>query len=246
MIEGKKRKMDEIIEIYNTDLIFSRVTYLLSMNQLDFKILFNYELAPTPTSMFKDTGEARYTKSKADMKNTLKVEVSSRTVKPDAIIIDGGGMLHSAIYWPSEGTVKNLIDGVEEYIAKMASTADVYIIFDRYMPFSIKSDTRIERVGALRRKHTLSIGGPLPAREICLSSNETKQNLIEIITDTLVESFSKTSHPHKIVFTSKHLCPGKKEASEDDFVMEGKLFVAQCHGITNESSSSKNRYLIFY
>ena len=66
--------------------------------------------------------------------------------------------------WPVEGTVQDLVTGVEKYIEKMANTADVYLVFDRYMPFSIKSDTRMERVGALRRKHTLSLGGPLPTK----------------------------------------------------------------------------------
>ena len=47
---------------YNEDLIFSRVLLLLGTNQIDFKDVFNFELAAVPTSLFYETGNARYPK----------------------------------------------------------------------------------------------------------------------------------------------------------------------------------------
>ena len=38
---------------------------------------------------------------------------------------------------------------------------------------------------------------------------------------------------------------GRKEASEDDYMLEGKRFVALCYGISNDSSSSNNFKLIY-
>ena len=61
---------------FNTELIFSNVLYLLGSNQLYFTTLFNYELSLVPSSMFHDSGETRYPKSKAVLKNKLKEEVS--------------------------------------------------------------------------------------------------------------------------------------------------------------------------
>ena len=55
--------------------------------------LFNYELAPVPTSLFTDTGEARYPKVKSTLKKKLKVEVPTRT-NADVIILDGCAVLH--------------------------------------------------------------------------------------------------------------------------------------------------------
>ena len=55
MSERKKTKDFENIKIFNADLIFSCAVYLLNINQLDFTSLLNYELAPIPTSLFKDT-----------------------------------------------------------------------------------------------------------------------------------------------------------------------------------------------
>ena len=71
MSERKRTKNIQTIKTFNTDLTFSRVVYLLSMDQLDFSSLFNYKLAPAPTSLFKDTGDARHTSTKSVLKNKL-------------------------------------------------------------------------------------------------------------------------------------------------------------------------------
>ena len=91
MAEGKKVKnRDEIIDLYNTELIFSRVMYLLSVDQIELENIFNYELAPVPTSMFKDNGEPRFTTTKSVLKN----KISSRNIKPDAVVVDGGFFIY--------------------------------------------------------------------------------------------------------------------------------------------------------
>ena len=82
------------------------------MDQLHFKNLFDYELAPVPTSLFKDTGEPHFTSSKAALKNKIKVEVFSRGIVNDAILIDG--MLHSSIHWPTECLVEDLVKGIKQ------------------------------------------------------------------------------------------------------------------------------------
>ena len=62
MVKGKRtKKKDEIVEMYNTELLFSHVIYLLSANQIDLEDAFNYELALFPTSVFEDSGEPRST-----------------------------------------------------------------------------------------------------------------------------------------------------------------------------------------
>ena len=62
--------------------------------QLDINTLFNYELAPVVTSLFEDSSKPRYPTSKSDLVKPLKVEVSLRGIKYDAIVVDCGGMLH--------------------------------------------------------------------------------------------------------------------------------------------------------
>ena len=70
--------------------------------------------------LFYDSGEARYPKNKSLLMNKLKVEVTSCNVKPDAVAIDGGGMLHSSVHWPVNGVVRDFVDRVEHYIRGQA------------------------------------------------------------------------------------------------------------------------------
>ena len=103
----------------------------------------------------------------------LKAEKSTRGITPDAVVVDGGGMLH-IIHWPTNGTVKDLVDGIEHYLQRFSSLSNVYLIFDRYKAGSIKSDTRNARVGAFRRSHQLYLERELPPKDMCLSSSSTK------------------------------------------------------------------------
>ena len=93
---GKSGIKNKTVEVYNTEIIFSRVMYLLSAGHIQMEDLFKYELAPVPTALFKDTEEGRYPTSKVVLKNGLKV--STITIVADAIIIDGCTMLHSAVH----------------------------------------------------------------------------------------------------------------------------------------------------
>ena len=117
MKEGKKSNKKKDVEVYNTEIIFSRVMYLLSAGQIDIGDLFSYELSPVPTSLFHDTGEGRYPTSKSVLKNEMKVEVSTRNIYPNAIVIDGCAMLHAAVHWPKGGKVKDLIKAISGYVS---------------------------------------------------------------------------------------------------------------------------------
>ena len=204
MAAGKRsKKKTNDVKPYNTDLIMSRVLYLVSCNQLDFATLFYYELAPVVTSLFKNSSEARYPTAKSVLKNKLKVKVSSRGIEPDAVAVHGGGMFHSAIYWPKDGFVSDLLTSIENYISKLINVSDLYIIFDRYYKKSIKSDTRLKRVDGFKSTHHLAMTSPLPAKEICTTSIKTKKNLIAIISEYLLEKFISEYLLEK--FTSKQI-----------------------------------------
>ena len=90
-------------------------------------------------------------------------------------------MSHSAIHWPKEGLVEDLVHGVVQFTSKILEYSNVYAVFDRYFDYRITSDTRQKRIGAFQRSHTLSMKAPLPDEELCMSSVKTKENLREII-----------------------------------------------------------------
>ena len=128
MAQISKKGKDEIVEVYNTEIIFSRVIYLLSLKKLDLETLFNYELSPVVTSLVYDSGEPRYCNTKSVLKKKLKIEVSSRGIQAEATVIDGGGMLHAKVYWPTEGTVNDLVKGVWGFVKGIAQHSTVFLI----------------------------------------------------------------------------------------------------------------------
>ena len=204
--KDKKTKLKLQKAEYNADLLLSRVLLLLGTNQIEFSEVFKYELAAVPPSLFYDSGDARYPNNKSVLMNKLKHEQSSRGFSFNAILIDGGGLLYK-IYWPSNGTVGDLVDGLEKYTRKLNADADVFIVFDRYMERSIKSDTRQARIGSFRRCHQLALDRKLPPREMCLSSSATKENLIEINAQELIVRYKNSVSSHKLVIKSKNEVP---------------------------------------
>ena len=206
LAKDKKKKKKDKENSHNTDLIFSRVLLLLGTNQIDFEDLFDFELAAVPTSLFEESGVARYPKNKPVLLNKLKVEESSRCIKPDATIIDGGGMLHK-VHWPPNGVVKDLVNGIDHYVRMLMLNTDVYLIFDRYKTGSIKSDTRTARVGAFQRSHHLSSERELPPKDMVLPSSSTNENLIELISSQLYIRFETNKSPKCFVMTSKFPVP---------------------------------------
>ena len=111
------------------------------------------------------------------MKNNLKVEVSFYTLKDDVVVIDGGGMLHSSVYWLKEGSLEDLVNRAEYYSLKFINVADVYLYLI-VISKQLKSDTQLERTGTYNRIHKLAIRTPLAPKESCISSTTAKENLI--------------------------------------------------------------------
>jgi hypothetical protein len=71
------------------------------------------------------------------------VESSTRTMgQPDVIVIDGCAMLW-VIHYPSNGTVLDFCKAVSSYVLRRMLESDVFVVFDRYFDFSIKSCTRV-------------------------------------------------------------------------------------------------------
>ena len=181
--------------------------YLLGTTDLDITTVFNYELSPVPMSLFKESDHARYTTSKSVLMNKIKHEVSSNVGNSEVVVIDGGGMLHTSVHWPKEGTVACLVDGVEKFVRKYLNYSDVYLIFDRYYEKSIKSDTRCNRIGSFQRSHQLNINSDLPPKDICLTSNRTKEILNELIAKHLLERVCSSNLPNKLMVTSTDKFP---------------------------------------
>ena len=125
-------------------------------------------------------------------------------------------MLYSAVHWPKNGKVSDLLSGLRTYILRILIQSDVYLIFDRYRDFSIKSDTRQRRVNQFRCSHNLSLSSPLPAKEITLRVTKTKKQLTEIVKAFLLNNLP--SIKNKLIITSQEDAPVQFHLRAHNFI----------------------------
>lgn len=129
--------------------------------------------------------------SKADLKKSTKVEVSSRNSdRIDCTILDGCAVLW-CIAWPASSTtnqalVQNYVESFKQYLYRWLSFGDVYLVFDRYFEFSTKYSTRKVRGPGGCRLFQLSLNSPLPPQKQVLSVSGNKRQLIQIIVEALL------------------------------------------------------------
>ena len=82
---------------------------------------------------------------------------------------------------------------------------DVYLLFDKYRQFSVKSHTGAERLGRIRRASKLSVGSPLPSKDVTMKTTATKVQLIALRANDLLSFF--LSSKRKIVVTANEEYP---------------------------------------
>ena len=160
-------------------------------------------------------GEPRYTKEKSVLQTKLKVETSLRLLNFNAVVIDGLRMLHGAVHWPNGGTLADLINGVKNFVLKYLHFADVYLTFDRYYNYSMKSYTRIAMVKSFTRGHNLFRQSPLPSKDDTLSCTKSKVQLIQQISAGLVDI--GLTEKNRLAITSNDHCPTELKDEKKTF-----------------------------
>ena len=109
-----------------------------------------------------------------------------------------------------DGCVADFIVNVKKRIASYLTSSDVYLIFNRYHEYSIKSTTREGRETGVTRKHHLLQTTKLLAQKVVLSSVENKKQLIQILYDKLTQDrlfHLQSTRDHKLVVTGEDSCP---------------------------------------
>lgn len=205
----KKIKLQEDGEAtFDTEVIFNRTLGILNTMDFNLRELFHYELSQIPTALFTDDGSLRPATSKSNLKKSLEVEQSGRTTPdPQVIVLDGCAVLWT-IHWPVPGTINDLITTVETYLRQKLFHSDVYLIFNRYYPYSPKGCTRSRRacVAASGPFHLIATS-PLPSQSASLSIVDNKVQIIYTLCDALIGRFQKEVTQRKLVITGSDPVP---------------------------------------
>ena len=123
-------------------MAYNRVIGLLvSQRELDVHAVFATELTAYPPSMFETDGFMRNT-AKRSLKTKFQVQRTLPT--PTAIVVDVSAVFWT-IEWPAHGTVTTFITAFKLWLSEKLRKTDVYLCFDRYHDYSIKSSRRNPR-----------------------------------------------------------------------------------------------------
>ena len=218
-IINRKVRIDDKTS-FDTDLIYNRMMGLRGSRDISTKNMFSYELAPVPTSMFEDDGQMRTSKNKSDLKRKLQIEIPTRkTGIPDVVILDGCAILW-IINWPSNATVLSYCKSVSEYIQRKLEQSDVFLVFDRYFDFSIKSATRSYRGKKATRHHILTLNSPLSPQDAVLNVYQNKVQLINMICQQVIDDCTQQKNNRMLVVKGSDFIPvevlGGKSCARDD------------------------------
>ena len=133
---GLSRKHIKVgdIKVFDTETIYARAMgSVRSSRVLDNNQLLSHELAPHPPSMFDSTGHMREAKTKASLKNALKVELSERLAENIMVrFLDGCAVLW-VVPWPANDTKQDYLKRFPAYLINQLRQSDVYLIFDRQL-----------------------------------------------------------------------------------------------------------------
>ena len=127
-------------------------------------------------------------------------------------------MLHGAVHWQKGRTVADLIDGVKNFTLKYLHFSDIYLIFDRYHNYSIKSNTRGAKINSFTHGYNLFRQSPLLSKDDSLSCAKFKVQLKEQISAGHVHI--GLTEKNRLAITSNDHCPtelkdGKKKLPSD-------------------------------
>ena len=137
--QGKVNNM----KILGTEMIYARAMALqCSQRYYDTRNLMAHELASRPASMFDDSGAMKVAKTKAVLKNTLKVEMERRHAEVDATFFEGCAVLW-VVPWPTGGTVQDFLNNVRRHIQSHLDSS------------SCSTDTRKEKLQRSRSQSSV-------------------------------------------------------------------------------------------
>ena len=77
---------------------------------------------------FDENSDSRLAKENADLKKTLKEEVSLQTcLSENAVVLDGCALLWS-VHWPKAGNFNSLVNDFKDYVMKSAQIKCIFNI----------------------------------------------------------------------------------------------------------------------
>ena len=166
--------------------LFSQLFISCQSRQCDLREFFKYEKQPFPAAL-SDNGKL-HSCQKSDLVNLLQSQVMIPDTEPEAdtIIIDGSALVNS-MYPRTSKTFDdyarvNVLLTIQAFSAKYKRTD---IVFDVYLPSSLKSETRSKRGKGVRRR--VAGGNKIPKNGQSFLRDDNKTELFHFLADKIAE-----------------------------------------------------------
>ena len=165
--------------------LFSKLFISCQNRECDLQEFFCHENQSFPAALSE--GGRLYSCQKSQLANILENYVTTPTDEPsaDAIVIDGSELIYTlpprtSKTFDSYATL-DVLPVIKAYTMKYSRTD---VVFDVYLPSSLKSETRSCRGQGIRRKVTAS--GKLPSNwQSCMRDSENKTELFLFLADRI-------------------------------------------------------------
>ena len=144
-IKNKEVNMD-------CEAMYMRIMAVNTRKKIPAKYVMSFENTSVPAALFKEDGSLLLPKNKAEFLHMLEGLLPAQVSVPTAncIIFDGHAVMRK-LPFPSlnaNATYRTMAEGFVNYIthiAKRHSADEIHIVFDKYYPYSTKTQARMER-----------------------------------------------------------------------------------------------------
>ena len=103
-------------------------------------------------------------------------------------------LLHSILFLISQTSYRTY-KIISSYDLARPLMGTIFLVFDRYCEYSIKSGTRCSRKSHVSREHQLCRSTPLPPQQVILTVTKYKTELIDMTCDELVSTVELSNFP---------------------------------------------------
>ncbi|XP_060579912.1 uncharacterized protein LOC132736731 [Ruditapes philippinarum] len=216
MTEPKKRtQTKQQLKTISSEVMFQRLLAVNSYKKVSQERVFAYENTAVPTSMFSEDGSMLKCK-KSDFMQMLENLLQDQTTSirnVDTLLLDAMASVQ-AMTPPSENlTFDDVANNFLKFVLMKAHSIEgvksLHLIFDRYDPESLKSQTRLQR-GDVSSSATLHIHGQLRLPKnwkAFISIGKNKESLIQYFTEYIIKHAALHINDAETIYISgNHKC----------------------------------------
>jgi hypothetical protein len=228
------------------------------------KCISEYEFSSVPRSLFSNAGEiflandkSKIVKTMEGLAENIRVKELCFNSKSNIIIIDGMALVHSI---KKDKTIKTCLDLAKVFNKMLCSATKnfdkVYLIFDRYIPTSLKEATRNKRKGKKSSRYFIKANTKIENVTLSdlLADEETKRELVTFLAENTLDWWQRQDTKNifvtadgqtknnfdNIVATNSH------EEADTLVILHGSTLPPDCQLVVSSSDTDVLLLLVYF